>query len=295
MERVCTASGAIERGDTMKRTAFLGLILLVQVSQVFAATEKEAVQADNAIQQSRYLPLYPGSKWTYRKVVAPGAKVVAWEAFEIGGKIQFAFGPVKAIQRGLFEETYAVKDRIVEEGRQRWLIDVGKKETARDGRYAGLIGRVDKVLWGRVISSGDVIEIGEIMIWEHFAGPYRQQRTLIVEPRQPNVEAYISQIKPVVVSNSAKPVTITVPAGKFEGCIEIVSELTIKKNDATADVWRTSSYYAPNVGLVKEEQSSPEHKATYTLELMKYELATAKDADRRAGQAAPVDPNKPAR
>ncbi|MCX5645051.1 MAG: hypothetical protein NTZ17_10270 [Phycisphaerae bacterium] len=279
----------------MKKTALFCLISVVQVSQAFAASEKEAGNADNAIQQSKYLPLSVGNKWVYRKTVPRGAAVVAWEALEIDEKIQFAFGPVEQIRQGTFEEVYVIKDRIVEDGRQRWVIDVGTKETARDGRYSGLMMSVDRVLWGRLPSSEHVVEIGEIMIWEHFAGPFRQQRTLLIEPRQPSVEAHMSRLDGmVIVSNSSKPAAVTVPAGKFEECIEIVTELRLKRRDEKVDIWRTRSYYAPNVGLVKEEQSSPERKPTYTLELTEYKLTTEKDADKKAEQAAPADPDKPA-
>jgi len=235
-----------------------------------ASSEAEKRRRD-AFQQSRYLPLVVGNKWTYAKTVSGKTPVVAWEAFKIGEKTQFVFGPVKAIAAGTYEETYSVAAITEEDGRQRWLIDL-PIATARDGRYSGLVARTDKVYWGRVVSSEHLIEIGEIQVWEHFAGPYKHQRTLLIDPFLEGVEATLQSLTTVQTKNSAKRASVTVPAGSFSGCLMVTGTLTVPNSgNEDGQIWNTLSWYAPGVGLVKEQQ---EHDgiASYTLELIKYDL-----------------------
>lgn len=226
-------------------------------------------------QQSKYFPLDVGNRWVYRKTVSKNVEVFAWECPEIEkGKTTFVFGPVKEIIPGTTEETYIVKDEMDEDGRKRWLIDVGS-EKARDGRYGCLYSRVDKIFWGRLISGKDVIEIGEMMVWEHFAGPFKQERTLLIEPLLKDAEVRIKRIDSIETVCSSKKANVSVPAGKFNDCLEIISRVEapdIRSKTPKKGVWKTYSYYAPGIGLVKEEQKNDSGESTYILELTQHTI-----------------------
>ena len=232
--------------------------------------------------QSKYFPLAKGNQWEYKRTLFEGRKVFSWEAYtlvvkgynssEKEGETTFT-----TISRGSLpqqsEETYSVKDQAYDEnGIPMWEIEISSP-TARDGRYEGLTLAPDTILWGRVPSGEGVIEIGEILISEHFfAGKRKHKGTLLVEPLAEEVEARMQPMGlPVEFITSAKLISVTVPAGRFHKCLQMITKVKVKGDDKIKS-WTTYSYYAPKVGLVKEVQKNNEDKETYTLELIRYNL-----------------------
>jgi len=64
-----------------------------------------------------------------------------------------------------------------------------------------------------------------------------------------------------------------VPAGKFSSCLEIITEVTLdEKKEDWSNSYMTYSYYALDIGLVKETQKKPDGETTYTLELTKFQI-----------------------
>ena len=122
----------------------------------------------------------------YRKTVFEGQKVNSWTVWETENEEDE--GTARAIildipfEPGESEETYTVTDEISEDGIKRWVIEVDADD-ARDGRYDVPNMTTNVIQWGRLVSGGDVIEIGEILISESFfEGTRRSENTLLIEP-----------------------------------------------------------------------------------------------------------------
>jgi hypothetical protein len=254
---------------TLLTVALLCTAVFHWAAPPLAANKLKEREDNDRLQQSPYLPMAKGNKWTYRKTVHKGTKVFCWEAWEFKGKLKYVHLPLDKLKPGVTMEEYKVTDEQEEDGKKRWTIDVGDAEQARDGRYGGIIRTPEKIMWGRFVSSEHLIEFGEILVAENvFEGTLRQERTLLLQPLLPNLEAHSHLLTPVVYKCSAKRKTVTVPAGEFSGCLEVTMIVSGKGGNE----WSTISYYAPSVGLVKEYQRDPDDKTTYTMELTDYEL-----------------------
>jgi len=75
---------------------------------------------------------------------------------------------------------------------------------------------------------------------------------------------------------------VTVAAGTFRACIETVEKVHAAEEDGGVLLWETHSFWAPDVGLVRECQRLPDGTETYTLELLRFE----RSAERRRGDDA---------
>lgn len=248
----------------------VALVILCNVTDAIGKEAEQKLSSDEA-QQSKYLPLSVGNNWTYRKKVPEGAKVFFIKPYPHGENEAILKGPSEILS-GESQETFVVKDHRTEDGIERWEITITPK-TARDGRYGtGPFKNADTVLWGRVISSGSVIEIGEIFIYNSsILEPKERRHTLplFVEPLLENADVTIFGNAPGEYGSSHKRVTVEVPAGRFEGCLEMVQKV---KGTDEYKMWTIHSYFASGVGLVKEIQKDEKGNTTYTLELLKYEL-----------------------
>jgi LysM repeat protein len=215
---------------------------------------------------STYLPLAQGNTWTYNKTVT--GTVFAWEAYtaESTGQTQMLVGPPESVTTGKFEETYQIVGPASTPG--LWEVAV-PGTSARDGRYGGLLNHPDTILWGRVPSSKDVIEINEVMFWESvFQGHVEQSIVLLVEAHLADVE--IMMIPPpgyVTYTTRVNPDPIQTPAGSFTCTLEVTMKV-----DGEPYQWRTISYFVPGVGLVKEYQLNEKNEQTYLMELTGYSL-----------------------
>lgn len=216
--------------------------------------------------ESTYLPLATGNTWTYDKTVT--SQVFAWEAYtaENTGQTQMIVGPPENVTTGKFEETY----QIIGETDKPGLWEVAVPDTAaRDGRYGGLVNRPDTILWGRVPSNKEVIQINEVMFWESaFQGHVEQSIIFLVETHLPDME--VTMTPPpghVTYITRVQPIPITTPAGSFPCTLEVIMQV-----DGEPYQWTTTSYFAPGVGLVKEYQLNEKGRQTYIMELTHYEL-----------------------
>ena len=254
---------------------FLGVFLIVGLGNhgIYAKTFVEYGDPDK-VQQSQYLPLNEGNKWVYRKTVPSGSTVYVIQPWPQGKESSFVMGPSQ-IKPGVFSETIRVKKKRVDsKGRESWEIEISPK-TSRDGRYgAGVASGPDTLLWGRVVSSGAIIQIDETFIFAPTVFQDERQRKipLLIEPFTPRVEASIINGIGEYTSKSQRS-TVKVPAGLFKDCLEM--NIAVKENSevrTTGPGWITVSHYAPGVGLVKEIQKNSEGAMTYLLELVEYEF-----------------------
>jgi hypothetical protein len=225
--------------------------------------------------QSNYLPLAVGNQWQYKRTIL--RDIYAWEGYaeekEDGkSELQFLVGQPSGFAPGESTETYIITGTVEKGGLQFWEVQVSSPQ-ARDGRYGGVYTQPDRILWGRVASSAEIIEIDEILTQEagYFIGAKREERILVVEPLiQDNVQATLSHTRLPEIQYTALPdlTQVDVPAGKFSCSVEVVTKV-----DTDQFKWETHSFYAPHIGLVKEVQYDDAGKVTYTLELVQYKLS----------------------
>jgi hypothetical protein len=229
----------------------------------------------DSLPYSHYLPLAEGNTWTYKKAIPENREVFCWSVYQPG---KYMFGPIK-LNTGISEETYTVKESNVENGRKFWEIQVSGPE-ARDGRYGAMKGGIDKIIWRRVISSGYIIQIDEIIVRDSFfLGKWGQESPIVIEPirKEINVGLLMSgwwdgkDFHPLPKEIGTKALieegNITVPAGTWKEFLKVCTEVKSKESQ-----WVTCSYYARDIGLVKEIQKDRDGDLTYSLELVRYTL-----------------------
>lgn len=223
---------------------------------------------------SNYLPLNTGNYWTYRRTVLQ--EVHTWEAYRTlnEGTVTFVVMAVPGIRPGDSEETY----RVLAPGDEIGLWKMEVSDTlSRDGRYGGGYTKPDQILWGRVPSSEDIIEINEILIKEsYFEGTKKYETVLLAQSLIEGADVMLSNSK-VTYAASSTWAEITVPAGTFPCTLEMVTQVV---SDFAS--WKIYSYFAPGVGLVKEMQIDDSGQAAYTMELVEYHVSTVE-----TGEAAP--------
>lgn len=225
---------------------------------------------------SNYLPLNTGNYWTYHRTVLQD--VYTWEAYQTlnEGTVTFVVMTVPGIQPGDSEETYRVLAPDDEIG--LWKMEISDP-LSRDGRYGGGYTKPDQILWGRVPSSEEIIEIDEILIKEsYFEGTKKYETVLLAQSLIEGAEVtlMLSNSK-VTYAVSSTWTEITVPAGTFPCTLEVVTQVV---SDYAS--WEIFSYFAPGVGLVKEMQIDGSGQAAYTMELVEYHVSTAE-----TGEVAP--------
>jgi hypothetical protein len=245
-------------------------------------TTPDAANAPSSI----FFPLAAGDTWTYRRVVAEGQKVLFWDAYPSNGSTFTEWGPHPDIAPGVTEETYQVTGRVdsptwdllFPDGAPTthtvipfWYVSV-TPDTARDGRYKGLMTHPDQILWGRAASSPYLIQIDELLVHNCSAcAPIDETKVFtripFVEVLVPGNSVKITRYVAVTLEVPIQRFQITVPAGTFDDCVRATETVT------TDDVsWTLDSYYAPGVGLVSETQVDASGVTRYVLELSTYNV-----------------------
>jgi len=227
-----------------------------------------------------YLPLNKGNRWKYLRKINHN---LLEEDFMSSARLEpdkFYIAPFESdrLDEESFEE-YIVGDKVLIENNPYWEIKVNP-DNARDCRYEGAV----KILWGKV-PPGEKKEVKilfnewitynpdakkfeilkmwyEIKKWEHIS-PF----LLDADPDELEGRLTLEEItfkeNLIISGNSVK---IQVPAGIFENCLEIIREFIGKG-------WKTYSYFAKNVGMVKEVRKKANGDIIYSLELMDFTIA----------------------
>lgn len=225
------------------------------------------------LEYSHYLPLAKGNTWTYRKTEKE--KIFFWSLSE---RDKVWYGTIKS-ETGMSEETYAVKESIIENGLKFWEIQVSSPK-ARDGRYGAVCGLIDRILWGRVPSSEHIIEIEEIIVRKsYFSDEWKEERPILIEPvvkdmkisvtpgRWDDTTGFHPHPLDMTISAAIEKLNITVSANTWKECLKVSTEVKTEKYQ-----WTRHSYYVRGIGLVKEIQEDRNGDLTYLLELISYTL-----------------------
>jgi hypothetical protein len=233
-----------------------------------------------------YLPLAEGNRWTYRKTILPGGQPRLWSMFPAPkekGDLVISVGG-NHFESGVTEETYLVGKRSSD---GRWDVTV-TSDMARDGRYAGnfMGSSVQRISWGPMIKRPrpDLIVIDEVIVmsrWPPYGdGPLERVDYLLIEtntsrPSGKHATLWTGWSRVEAEHTSEE---IRVPAGQWRHCIRMITNFgkepikNTKAHREDATRWSTVSYYARDVGLIKEQQVDHDGRATYTMELTNYSV-----------------------
>lgn len=246
----------------VKMLAFLWLCAAVTACDPACPTAK--VDAAG----SAYLPLATGNTWRYRRTVS--RPVLSYEVYTdlAANKVQFIVGAPPDIPLGVSQETYRVSGPF--EGKPaQWEIEVSDP-LARDGRYGGFYTHPDQIVWGRVVSAEEVVELDEVLsvTGGYFIGPQEQSAPLVIDPVLHELEVTLSSApERMLYTAKAGKTAVSVAAGDFDCVLEVDTQVLDAEWGFT-----TKSYYAAGVGLVQEAQYNQAGQLTYALELVAYTL-----------------------
>jgi len=235
-----------------------------------------------------YMPLETGNVWYYEKVTYNKTAAEEMPAF-LGETIN--------------NERYEVGAPKIMDGRTFWDITVMGK-CARDGRYRNTKKSICKsVMWAKGTMAikgrpGVPAEIVEEIIdrgtdVNDTSSPCLKKHGMVIfmasNPIIPELAATMSLNGPELpASVGIKRInaTVTVPAGTFKHCIAVETEMPpldsnmAHDNESSKDTdwpdynkgWKTVSWFAPGVGMVKEIQYECEGKEIYIMELQSYRI-----------------------
>jgi len=280
MLMIQAVKGALMRMNRLFLVAFVPIVLLLGCSRKEEAggtsehgnrNEESAtdgyneVRADggNATPRFDYFPLAVGNSWTYKCTIQPGREPL----FSLVAQVEkphparghtqgdwiWNYGRCANAKSGT--ETYAVSgyDRKLD------AFHITVSEGAIETRKYSLQDMED-VYW-RYNSYGvwEVIrarDLGETILVNGFLA--------FLRPGEGLEETLETRRK---VSCEVLQDPVRVPAGKFTNCLKNV---TTQLGGTTKEEIRTISYFAENVGLVKETQYDAHGEETYTLELIEF-------------------------
>ncbi len=241
----------------------------------------------------QYLPLVKGNKWIYKRTVLQSKNICNW-AIEVDLSKNEKSYMTRGYNPGISEvtsfESYLIGDEIIIDGNKFWKIRIDG-ELIRDGRYEGIGGQNGQTFWGRIAINNDYTAIEERIKYRYgvYAGPYEKRIMLLPEPVQ-NIKYNIDMGSVIIIQDTIVNYEISVPAGDFSKCLKIVTKVKLKEGDTPpnlrktdknvfVDSWETHSYYAPNVGLVKEVQKDYYGNDNYILELESYNVNIEKKSE----------------
>ena len=165
----------------------LGMVILLWLPLLF---DRFGVGiSDLPMDVSRYLPLYQGNSWTYKKTVPDGQRVFFWEAYGTiqpngEGNFSWAHGVSPTIVPGESTETYLVVGQIqMIPGDTYWEISVSNA-TARDGRY-GSYTKPEMVLWRSTLVSDFLVVLEEVLCRLYFSGRAKAERIPFARASRP--------------------------------------------------------------------------------------------------------------
>lgn len=246
----------------------------------------------------RYFPLAIGNTWTYKKTSFKPTEVYNYSeerTVESGGNTPKG-STYFIIGRSLEGVMDSKSPKVTQEkytliGKDEGVFFKVKVEgkNARDGRYDSIeLQKEPNIRWGYVKNKlCETIE-GESM------GTKTEKKTwcAIIEPNIVISPGKREANEPPIWSIGAKMYksSITVPAGEFKNCLQNLTMVRGKNfaevlfQDKSAEYvynddeqgdfgrFRTESFYAKNVGLVKEVQYNSKGEVTYQLELIEYNV-----------------------
>lgn len=242
----------------------------------------------------KYFPLKVGNIWTYTRTVPEGSNVFncteatieqSWDKPKGLTYMVISLGNAVNKMPNSSEETYSVSEK--DEG-VYWKIRV-QGENPRDGRYThSLAGkgveRTDnspEVKWGYV---GD--GVWEIVRGEHLGDETRNQIWSVVIRPDIIISPPTKDNKHPDWAIGAKmhDSEIKVPAGNFKNCLmncrivhgknleDVLFRDTTPIYEGDFGCFRTESFFAKNVGLVKEVQYDGKGNIAYSLELKSFRV-----------------------
>jgi hypothetical protein len=268
----------------------------IYIDSIDWSTATTTVSTEEAESHSDLLPLDVGNTWVYSKTVLIDRTYLFRTQLELkeGGYVitigRGGDGPLDCT------ETYKIVALGEESG--VWKIEVSgdpaescKEAKLRDGRYEG----ADKVFWREENSYVDPIErfvdeeiyynreqlvqgwkdqvITEPVESRHFAFIWRD----VTEKDQESWTVELSALgEPITTTSSSRIVSVDVPLGHFDDCIEVKDDIAREggdHNSAWSSGWITRRYFCPRVGLVKESQENRAGQILYSMDLIKYTLS----------------------
>jgi hypothetical protein len=244
-----------------------------------------------------YFPLQTSNSWTYIRTEEPEQTVRYWtrQTLQRSGAVYSVRGR-KLPKAGVTTEVYTVGESV-ELGRIRfWNINIS--HGARDGRYDHAPEPPRRILWGkRRLEEGNALSIVEetIVRFSTMATiPSEAVHTaelLIAPPR----EGIGVRVQRGIAEITCHPIreTVNVQAGSFANCLVMIIRVKPddnSSNDSLQGGWETHSYYAPNVGLVKEVQKNLAGHLTYTLTLKHYRIAPPSEEPEKTRRISTISP-----
>ncbi len=241
----------------------------------------------------RYLPLAVGNKWTYQRTVYKSDEVFHYRKQIIEkpgwnspprGAVYFTLGRTieKMPQSSL--ETYSISNSTLTDKFASWDVEI-EGTIPRDGRYSSLYIKEEPNVKWLYVDGG---------VWELMQGEYLGAETIS--------QTWLAVLEPgIIISDSAKegeipfwaigavliPEKITTPAGKFSSCLknctmirgQNLKEVLLKdmppeyseQEDGFGN-FTTISFYAEDVGLIKEVQYNSKGELVYELALIEYKV-----------------------
>lgn len=214
-----------------------------------------------------YFPLSIGNKWTYQCTIMEG--MIPKYAFI--GEVEKAH-PTTGNAQGdllLFNanapsaesciETYSISQ--IDNQVDAFVIDVSSDIIIN--RRCPIFQNVDR-MWWRYTSNG---------VWENIRGQTQGEGILIfdliayLKPNEGTEDMSPGRQRKIFCTFSYD--TIIVPVGRFFNCLKNVTTQLGGEENKTI---KTISYYARDVGLIKEIQYDYSDCVTYTLELIEYHV-----------------------
>lgn len=261
------------------------LVLMLAMGLFFIINSTIGSQAGDKKQTDSYLPMAKGNRWKYlRKIDLEFFKNKETYVVHLGNwKLTLRSSEIDKLAEESFEE-YIVGNKVNIDNNPYWEIKVIPK-SARDRRYEYAV----KILWGKV-PPGEKKDIrvlfNERITYNENADPIKASKMLMEsQGNDLNIEhisPFLLDIDPHEVEGSkvtleelsikekliysGKNIDIQVPAGNFKNCMEMIREFE-------GEGWKTYSYYAKNVGLVKEVRKKSNDDIIYSLELVEYAIA----------------------
>jgi len=229
-----------------------------------------------------YMPLNVGNSWTYKRTVSGGVLTWSFITENVRGGLQ---DMNKNMNRGLglrgvkpgsvTEEVYEIVRGPSRKGQNMYEVQVSDKK-ARDGRYA----KAKSILWTRTVINNEMT-FKEVILKESImvtGGEELHKADFLAVPKMEHLgisKTLVPNNVEMKINPNGKFTKVTVPAGTFDNCIEVLVMVLPGNSPSESDFgkgWVTRSHYAPGVGLVKEVQQNHAGIVTYTLELTKFTL-----------------------
>ena len=152
-----------------------------------------------------------------------------------------------------------------------WRIQIEKDSL---GIYNSRSKDIESVWWGYHIQTDEMVEKLEYEpVWtDEFSGT----GLFFMKPEGTTISEGFGNKTPFMYSTRLSNQDVTIPAGKFSNCWVFVRR---KPSAGEPDIdfppslgFKTYSYYAPDVGLVKQYQEDSEGHSLYTMELKSYKV-----------------------